>query len=57
MDQEDTWYILTPGIVHQDRPAVFGPEDVSPVAFQSFTGCQDAGLYTRSELSSFGTVS
>ena len=32
MDQEDSWYTLTPGIVHQDRPAVFGPTDVSPVA-------------------------
>ena len=28
MDQEDKWYTLTPGIVHQDRPAVFGPKDV-----------------------------
>ena len=28
IDQEDSWYTLTPGIVHQDRPAVFGPEDV-----------------------------
>ena len=36
MDHEDSWYTLTPGIVHQDRPAVFGPKDVSPVAFHSF---------------------
>ena len=28
LDQEDSWYTLTPGIVHQDRPAVFGPKDV-----------------------------
>ena len=53
MDQEDSWYTLTPGIVHQDRPAVFGPKDVSPVAFHSFPGSQDAGMYTRSELSNF----
>ena len=53
MDQEDSWYTLTPGIVHQDRPAVFGPKDVSPVAIHSFLGSQDAGMYTRSELSSF----
>ena len=26
MDQEDSWYTLTPGIVHRDRPAVFGPK-------------------------------
>ena len=53
MDQEDSWYTLTPGIVHQDGPAVFGPRDVSPVAVHSSPGSQDAGMYTRSELSSF----
>ena len=53
MDQEDSWYTLTRGIVHQDRPAVFGPKDVSPVAVHSFPGSQDAGMYTRSELNSF----
>ena len=53
MDQEDSWYTLTPGIVHQDRPAVVGPKDVSRVAVHSFPGSQDAGMYTRSELSSF----
>ena len=53
MDQENSWYTLTPGIVHQDRPAVFGPEEVSLVAVHSFPGSQDAGMYTRSELSNF----
>ena len=53
MDQEDSWYTLTPDIVHQDRPAVFRPKDVSPVAVHPFPGSQDAGMYTRSELSSF----
>ena len=53
MDQEGSWYTLTPGIVHQDRPAVFGPNYVSPVAVHSFPGSQDAGMYTRSELSNF----
>ena len=52
-DQEDSWYILTPGIVHQDRPAVFGPKGFSLVAVHSFPGSQDAGMYSRSELSSF----
>ena len=51
MDQEDSWYTLTPGIVNQNKPAVIGPKDVSPV--HSFPGSQDAGKYTRSELSSF----
>ena len=53
MDQEDSWYSLTSGIVHQDRQAVFGPKDVSPVAIHSFPRSQDAGMYTRSELSNF----
>ena len=53
MDQEDSWYTLTPGIVHQDRLNVFGPKDVSPVAVHSFPGSQDARLYTRSKLSNF----
>ena len=53
MDQEDSRYTLTPGIVHQDRPAVFGAKAVSPVAVHSFPGSQDAGMYSRSELSCF----
>ena len=53
MDQENSWYTLTPGIVHQYRPAVFGPKDVSPVAVYSFPGTQDVGMYTSSELSHF----
>ena len=53
MDQEDSWYTLTPGIVHQDKPTVFGPKDVSPVAVHSFPGFQDDGMYTRIELSGF----
>ena len=32
---------------------MFGPKVVSPVAFQSFPGSQDAGMYTRCELSKF----
>ena len=50
MDQEDSWYTLTPDIVHQDKPAIFGPQDVNPVASHAFTGSQDAGMYTRNEL-------
>ena len=53
MDKEYSWYTLTLGIVHQKRPAVFGPKDVSPVAVRSFPGSQDAGMYTRKELSRF----
>ena len=44
MDQEDAWHTLTPGIVHQDRPAVFGHKDVPTVAVHSIPGSQDAGV-------------
>ena len=53
MDQEDFWYTLTPGIVHQDRPAIFGPKKKTPMSAQSLTGSQDAGMYTRNELRGF----
>ena len=53
MDLEDSWHTLTPGIVQQDRPAVFVPRDVFPVAIHSFPASQDAGMYTRSEPSNF----
>ena len=45
MLQEDSWYTLTPGILHQDRPAVLGPKDVSIVVVHSFPGSEDAGMY------------
>ena len=53
MDQEDSWYTLTPGIVHQDRPAIFGPKKITPMSAQSLTGSQDAGMCTRNELRGF----
>ena len=53
MDQEDSWYTLTPGIVHQDRPAIFGPKKLTSMTSQSLTGSQDAGMYTRNELRRF----
>ena len=53
MDQEDSWYTLTPRIVHQDKPDVFGPKKVTPLTAQPLTGSQDAGMYTRSELRGF----
>ena len=53
MDQEDSWYTLTPGSVNQETPAIFGPQDINPVASHTFTGSQDAGMYTRNELKGF----
>ena len=52
-DQGDSWYTLTLGIVHQDKPAIFRPQDISPNAFDTFTGSQDAGMFTRNELKRF----
>ena len=53
MDQEDSCYTLTPGIVHQDKPAIFGSQDTNPVASHTFTGSQDAGMYTQNDLKGF----
>ena len=53
MDQEDSWYTLTPGIVHQDKPAVFGHKKVTPMTAQPLIGSEDAGMYTRSERRGF----
>ena len=53
MNQEDSWYTLTPGIVHQDKPAIFRLQVFNPVASHTFTGSQDAGMYTRNELKGF----
>ena len=53
MDQEDSWYTLTPVIVQQDKLAIFGPQDISPVVSHTLTGSQDAGMYTRNEFKGF----
>ena len=53
MDQEDSWSTLTPGILHQEKPAVFGPKKVTTMTAQSLTGSYDAGMYTRSKLGGF----
>ena len=53
MDQEDCWYTLTAGIVHRDKPAIFGPQDINPIVSHSFTGSQDAGMWTRNEFEGF----
>ena len=50
MDQADSWYTLTLGLVYQDKPAVRGPKKVTPMTAQSVTGSQDAAMYKKSEL-------
>ena len=53
MDRKDSRYSLTPGILHQDKPTIFGPQVSKPIASHSFAGSQHAGLYTRNELQGF----
>ena len=53
MDQDGSWYTLTPDIVHQDKPAIFGPKKLTPMTAQPLNGSQDAGMYTRNELRGF----
>ena len=50
MDLEDSWFTLTPGIVHLDKPAIFGPQESKPIASHSSLGSEDVGMYTRNEL-------
>ena len=57
MDQEDSWYTLTPGNVHQDRPAVFGPKDVSLVAVHFSLDLKMLECTLEVTLVVFGTVS
>ena len=57
MDQENSWYTLTPGIVHQGRLAVFGPKDVSPVAVHFFLDLRMLKCTIEANSVVFGTVS
>ena len=53
MDQEDSWYTLIPDMVHQDKLAKLGLQDINPLASLSSTGSQDAEMYTPNELRGF----
>ena len=53
IDQEGSWYKLTPGSVNQNRSAVLRSKDVPSVAVLPFPGSEDARMYSRSEVSSF----
>ena len=32
MEDEDSWFTITPKLDHRKRPAIFGPKDVTPVS-------------------------
>ena len=53
MEDENSWFTITPNLEHRKRPAVFEPKDVIPVFRRAFGGAGDAGIYTRAQLSEF----
>ena len=53
MEDENSWFTITLTLDHRKRPAVFGPEDVTPVSRRAFGGAGDGGIYTLAQLSDF----
>ena len=53
MEDENSWFTITPTLEHRKRAAVFGPKDVTPVSRRAFGGAGDAAIYTRAQLSEF----
>ena len=50
MEDENSWFTITPTLEQRKRPAVFGPKDVTPVSRRAFGGAGDAGILTRAQL-------
>ena len=53
MEDENSWFTITPTLEQRKRPAVLGPKDVTPVSRRAFGGARDAGIYTRAKLTEF----
>ena len=53
MEDEISWFTITPILEHEERSAVFGPKDVITEFSRALGGAGDAGIYTRAELSEF----
>ena len=53
MQDKDSWFSLNPEPTHRDRPAIFGPKEISPFTKDAFDESQDAGMYTKGQLSDF----
>ena len=53
VEDENSWFTITPTLEHRKRPAIFGPKDVTPVYRKAFGGAGDAEIYTRAQLSEF----
>ena len=53
MEDENSWFTITPTLEHRKWPAVFGPKDVASVSRRVFVRAGDAGIYTRAQWSDF----
>ena len=53
MEDENSRFTITPTLEHRKRPAVFGPNVVTPLSRRVFGRAEDAGIYTRAQLSEF----
>ena len=46
MEDENSWFTITPTLERGKRPAVFGPKDVTPVSTRALGGAGDARINT-----------
>ena len=53
VEDENSWFTITPSLEHRKRPAVFGPKEVTPVSRRAFGVAKDAEIYTRAQLFEF----
>ena len=53
MEDENSWFTITPTLEHRKQPAVIGQKDVTPVSRGVFGGAGDDGIYTRAQLLEF----
>ena len=53
MEDENSWFTITPTLEHRKRPAVFGPKDVTPVSRTAFFGAGKMLKSTHEQLSEF----
>ena len=57
MEDENSWFTITPTLEHRKRSAVFGPKDVTPVSRRAFGGQEMLeSIHEHSYLNS-GTIS
>ena len=47
MENKNFWFTITHTLEHRNRPAVFGPKNVTPLSRRVFGGAGDAGTYSR----------